>query len=158
MVGIISGLETLSGTKVLISPNLPASEDAAGYKGVTGWVEFTGLATWGEWGDEESDVPVKFLGTGRILHLNGLKDGGEVEFTVHYVDDDPASDLVKANEGSRTQFSVKKMYASGDSEFSYGMFTSPKYAAEDGDNVRGYRGRFRSNGKVVAATAEELAA
>lgn len=154
----LAGLESTTGTTIYVSAAEPATHDVGGFEDLT-WTEVVGVVSFGAWGDESNDISEPLLSEGRTIHQNGLVDGGSVPVVVQHRTTDAGSDIIKANAGSNTIMSVKKVYAeSGDGEYASGVFSARKQREASNDSVRGYTCNFMANTSVVEATAAEIAA
>lgn len=151
----LSGLENTTGTKVHIAVGEPTDYTAANLALLT-WAEIVGCVSFGEWGDTENDVTEPLLSEGRVLHTNGLSDGGEAQIGVQHRDTDAGSDIVKANSGGNTLVTILKEHASGEGEVASGILTSPKYRAATGDSVRGYTVMARINTGITELSAADV--
>lgn len=155
----LAGLEVTTGQKTYVALGEPATLDVAGFEALT-WVKIAGVVSFAEWGDSENDVSEPLLEDGRVIHLNGVKDGGEAEMSIQHLATDAGSDLLKANRADpNTMFSIKKEYKSGDAEYACAVFTAPKFRAASGgsDAVRGRTVMARINSGILEATAAEIA-
>lgn len=148
----LAGLENTTGTKTFVAIGEPATFDAAGYAALT-WVKVVGVVSFGEWGDSENDISEPLLEDGRVIHTNGVKDGGEVAISIQHRDTDAGYSLIKDNSGGDQIVSIKKEYKSGDIEYAAGVFTSPKQRAASGDSVRGVSVMARINTAVLEVAA-----
>lgn len=148
----LAGLENLTGTKIFVAVGEPASDTVSAWKALT-YSEVVGAVSFGEWGDTTADVSEPTLSEGRVIHTNGMADGGEVAIAVQHRATDAGSALIKTNGGNNTLMSVRKVYASGDVELATGLFSAIRQRAAAGDSVRGYTAAFRSNTKVKEVTA-----
>lgn len=148
----LAGLESTTGSIIEVAVGEPATFDAAGYKALT-WAQVVGIVSVGEFGDTENDVTEPLLTEGRIIHQNGLSDGGEVPFAVQYREVDAGADLIRANSGGSQIVSVRKEYPqSGDVECISGVFTSPRQRAAENDSIRGFTSIIRVNTQLYEFT------
>jgi len=90
----------IGGTLSVAKGAKPASENKAGYEGLT-WVEVGKVVSLGAVGDTHENITVTTL-KGRTLNITGAADGGSSEMTlVADGDDTGQDDLVEIN-GSNT--------------------------------------------------------
>lgn len=153
----LAGLESTTGTTIEVAVGEPATFDAAGYKALTASA-VVGIVSFGEWGDTENDVNEALLSEGRLIHQNGLSDGGEVPIAVQYRTTDAGADVIRANSGASQIVSVIKTYPSGDKECASGVFTSPRQRSAENDSIRGFTSILRVNTRVYEFTSAEWAA
>lgn len=144
----LAGLESLTGAIIEVAVGEPATNDAAGFKAMT-WVQVVGVVNFGEWGDTENDVTEPLLSAGRVIHTNGVSDGGEATIAIQYRDADAGADVIRDNSGGNQLVSIKKTYPeSGDVECATGVFTSPRHREASNDSVRGFTSIARINTAV----------
>ena len=151
----LAGLESTAGTATYVAVGEPTDYTAANLANLT-WEKVVGVVTFGEWGDTESDVTQPLLEDERVIHTNGVSDGGEVPITIQYRTTDAGSDLIIANSGDNAAVSVMKVYKSGEGEVATGIFTSPRYVEASGDSVRGYRTNLRVNSAVTELSSSDV--
>lgn len=150
----LSGLENLTGTTISIAVGEPGTYDTAGYKAMT-WAEIVGLVEFGEWGDSNADVSEPILSEGRVIHTNGILDGGEVPVAVQHRDTDAGRDIILAQGGTNNLVSFMKTYPSGDREWGTGVVGSQRQRAASNDAIRGFTTMARINTALVRATSAE---
>ena len=151
----LAGLESTAGTATYISAAEPAGYSAAELAALT-WEKVVGVVSFGEWGDSENDVTQPLLEEERVIHTNGVSDGGEVPISVQYRTTDAGSDIILANSGDNVTVTVLKVYKSGMGEVASGVLTSPRYVEASGDSVRGYRTSLRVNTAVTELSASDV--
>ncbi len=153
----IIGLENTTGTKIFIAAALPASETLADYEALT-MDQIIGVVSFGAWGDTEEDVSEPILAEDRLIHTNGVADGGEVAIAVQHRTVDAGRDLINLQGGTNTLVTVKKLYKSGDAEYGSGVITSPRQRDATTSSTRGFNFMLRVNTGILKATAAEIAA
>lgn len=151
------GLENTTGTTISIVAAVPASETLAAYEALS-YEQIVGVVTFGAWGDTEEDVSEPILSDDRLIHTNGVADGGTTPIAVQHRATDAGSDVVYANGGSNTAVTIKKLYSSGDAEYATGIISSPRQRSAESSSIRGYTFNLMANTKVFRATAAEIAA
>lgn len=148
----LAGLENMSGTRVYVAAGEPANDTVATVKAMS-WQEVVGCVSFGEWGDDAADVAEPVLSDNRNIHTNGRLEGGAVPVAVQHRTTDAGSALIKTNANTNNLMTVRKVYASGDVEWSVGIFRGKRFRGATGDAVRGYTTNFMSNKAVLEVTA-----
>lgn len=134
------------GTVVQISVFTPPTIDAAGFAGGA-YTTVSKLTEWGELGDTTSDIPIELL-SGRVEHLHGPKDGGEVPFT--FVSDvDAGQAILIANSNLNITVSVKLTDPDGKISYYFGLVANVRDRARNPNNYKGMTGVFRVNSATI---------
>lgn len=149
------GLENTTGTTIYVAAAEPSTYDAAGY-GALAWEKVVGVVSFGEWGNQESDVSEALLSEDQVIHTNGVADGGTVSVSVQHRTTDAGAEILKTNGGTNTQVSILKVYASGEGEVATGIIQSPRYREASGNSIRGFTTTAMINTKVLPLTATEV--
>lgn len=85
---------TFIGSKLFVSVGA-TPETQAGYTAITDALEVGRVMSIGEIVDTSSDQPFTLLGNGRVIHLNGELDMGEVPVMCDYLATDPGYLAIK---------------------------------------------------------------
>jgi hypothetical protein len=150
-------LENLTGSKIYVAVGAPAAFTVSAFKALA-WAELVGVVTFGEWGDTLADVSEALVGEGRILHSNGVADGGEVAISLQHRSPDAGRDILDAAARDDV-ISFRKTYnVSGDHEMAYGVVSTGRQRAYGNDAIRGKTVVLRVNSTVLEATAAEYTA
>ena len=140
-------LQSLTGTTISISTSTPATEDQLGYEALT-YEDIIGVVSFGEWGDTQNDVSEPRLSSGRVIHNNGVKDGGEVTISVQTDPADTGAVTLKATAGTQTSVTIRKRYVNGDAEYAQGVISSVRFREAVNDGIRGFSTTLRVNTAV----------
>ena len=153
----LAGLENTAGAKIYIAEGVPDSYAAADLADLT-WVHIVGVVSFGEWGNEESDVSETVLSEDQVIHTNGIADGGSVPISIQHRTTDAGGDLVKTVGGTNDLVTLMKVYTagSGEGEVATAIITSPKRRSAEGNTVRGYTVNARINTKVTDLSAADV--
>jgi hypothetical protein len=152
----LAGLENTTGTKIYVTLGEPTAYTAAALATLGGWEQVVGVVTFGEWGDQETDVNEPLLAEGRVIHTTGVADGGSVAISIQTRDTDDGADIIKAAGGTNEAVTILKVYKSGDGEVATGVFMSPKFRDASGNSVRGYSVSAMLNTGVVELIAADV--
>lgn len=142
-------MESIS-TTLAIASGVPATFDATGYGALT-WQEVAQVASIGALGDTHADIALPpDLKTGRIKHLTGPADGGEIPVAVNVENfTDAGQDLIRTANGARTDYSFKVTRASGKIEYVIGRVVSYRHNEATGTAFEGVTFTLRVNSGVV---------
>ncbi|QDP60557.1 MAG: hypothetical protein Unbinned338contig1000_50 [Prokaryotic dsDNA virus sp.] len=152
----LAGLENTTGTKIYVALGEPATYTAAALATLGGFEQVIGVVTFGEWGDQETDVSEPLLAEGRVIHTTGTADGGTVAISIQTRDTDAGSDIIKAAGGTNEAVTIMKVYASGDGEVATGVFMSARFRDASGNSVRGYSTSAMLNTGVTELSAADV--
>lgn len=144
-------MESIS-TTLAIASGEPATYDAAGFGGVgMTWEEVAEVASIGQLGDSHADIALPAdLKTGRVVHLTGAADGGEVAVAVNVEDfTDAGQDLIRTANGARTTYSFRVTRASGKIEYCIGRVVNYRHNEASASTYEGVTFTLRINGGVV---------
>lgn len=142
-------MESIS-TTLAIASGSPATYDASGFAALT-WNEVAQVATIGQMGDSHADIALPAdLKTGRVKHLTGPSDGGEIPVAVNVEDFAGAGqDMVRTANGARTDYSIRVTRASGKVEYTVGRIVSYRHNEATATAFEGVTFTIRANGGVV---------
>jgi len=140
------------GSKVSMVAGAPTTFDAAGYKGQS-HVEIKGIVDVGEVGDQQNDIVIDTL-IGRVEHVNGSSDLGEIAVSYNFISDDAGQILVRAAAGTNTAQSFKVEDADGKIAFFMGVVANVRDRARSSSEYKGETFVIRGNSAVVRTTAD----
>lgn len=126
----------------------PATVDAAGFGALT-YVTIGKIATWGEVGDTSGDVAIDLL-EGRIEHVNGAKDGGEIPFAFRS-DNDAGQTLLRNNNNTNNEVSFKITDPDGQIAYFYGKVANVRDNERSSSSYKGQTGVVRVNSATIRA-------
>ncbi len=104
---------TFIGSTLSIVSGAPSTEDQSGYEAQT-HIEVGKVLSIGEVGDSSEDVTINLLKTGRIEHVNGVKDLGEIAVAINYDRADAGLAILEAANNTNTTHSAKITDTDGD--------------------------------------------
>lgn len=110
------------GTRGYISASRPATEDVAGYSGLT-WIEIKGISTWPGIGPSSEIVSQPDLEDGFTRKAHGAVDGGGGTVQCRIISADPGQLACIDAFENQTNVSFKTVRASGRIEYNYGIVT-----------------------------------
>lgn len=137
------------GSKLYVDDALPATFDSTGYGALT-WTEVVGIVDIGEVGDQQNDITIDTL-VGRVEHVNGSSDLGEIAVSYNYITDDAGQLLIRAGAGSNTAHSFKIVDADGDIAYFHGVIANLRDRARTSSEYKGETFVIRGNSAVVRA-------
>jgi hypothetical protein len=139
------------GTKLFIRAAVPANLTATGYNGLT-WVEVKGIVDIGEVGDTQNDITIDTL-IGRVEHVNGSSDLGEIPVSMTFIDADPGQVIVRSGAGSNTYHSIRIQDADGKRAHFVGVLANLQDRARSASEYKGQTFVIRGNSAIVRTTA-----
>jgi hypothetical protein len=136
-------ITTATGTQFFIGPTPAASVDTAGeYAALTPYVEVGLVETFGEFGDESSDVSFSSVGDSRVRHAKGARDAGTMAVTVGHDPSDAGQLALIAAEATNHNYAFKMIIPDGATTSSTnsiyyfkGLVKSKKLNVGGNDNV-----------------------
>jgi hypothetical protein len=140
------------GSKVSMVAGAPATFDAVGYK-AQAHVEIKGIVDVGEVGDQQNDIVIDTL-IGRVEHVNGSSDLGEIAVSYNFISDDAGQILVRAAAGTNTAQSFKVEDADGKIAFFMGVVANVRDRARSSSEYKGETFVIRGNSAVVRTTVD----
>ena len=136
------------GAIVAVVASSPATQDSSGF----GALSYTGvgkIVSWGATGDETAKIDIPLL-AGRVLHVNGAADGGEIAFTYAYeTAGDAGQAIIVANNNTQTNCSIKITDPDGKIAYIQGLFANVKDMERSNGNYKGLTGVFRVNSPTI---------
>lgn len=136
------------GALISVSAAVPATIDSAGF-GALAWTLVGKIVTWGAVGDNTSNISIPLL-SGRVLHLNGAADGGEIAFSLVYdTAPDAGQTIIINNSNSNVNCSVKIVDPDSKIAYNYGLFANVEDMERSNGNYKGLNGVFRVNSATV---------
>lgn len=139
------------GSKVSLVAGLPATFDSAGYDALT-FVEIKGIVDVGEIGDQQNDIAIDTL-VGRVEHVNGSSDLGEIAVSYSFIDADAGQVLVRAAAGTNSAYSFEVEDADGKLAYFHGIIANSRDRARSSSEYKGETFVIRGNSAVVRAAA-----
>ena len=124
------------GGTLSVSAAKPATEDASGYGALT-WTEVGKVVTIGELGDTAEDITFDLLKTGRRVHVNGVKDVGDVPVTVEYDSSDAGQTIIKNGNNSNTVHSFRITDPDGENWYFYGLIANRSISQREANQYKG---------------------
>lgn len=150
----LTGIENTTGVQIHIAVGEPTDYTAANLALLT-WAEWVGVVSFGEWGDVEADVSEPALRDDRVIHTNGIADGGTTAIVSQYRTTDAGWDIADANSGGNQLVTILKKYTSGESEVATGILSSARQRPADGNTIRGRTNNFMVNSVVTELSSSD---
>jgi hypothetical protein len=94
------------GATLAVVAATPATIDVAGFAALSWTASITGLVDISEVGDSSADIPIPYL-NGRVSHVNGAVDGGEITITFAWETSDPGQVILRNNQNNNVQCSFR---------------------------------------------------
>lgn len=138
------------GSKVSLVAGLPATFDSGGYGALT-FVEIKGIVDVGEIGDQQNDIVIDTL-VGRVEHVNGSSDLGEIAVSYSFIDADAGQVIVRGAAGTNTAHSFKVEDADGKIAYFHGVIANVRDRARSSSEYKGETFVIRGNSAVVRAS------
>ena len=136
------------GAVIAVSVSTPATTDAAGFNALS-YTTVGKIVSWGEVGDQSDNISIPLL-EGRVEHVNGAKDGGEIPFLIRY---DSAPDagqaILIAQSNGNTTVSVKITDPDGKIANFFGLVANVRDQERNNSNFKGLSGAFRVNSATI---------
>ena len=133
-----------------VSAAVPATIDSTGF-GALAWTLVGKIVQIGPVGDTTDNISVPLL-SGRVWHLNGAADGGEISFSYVY---DTAPDsgqvIIVNNANSQINCSVKIVDPDSKISYFYGLFANLQDMERSNGNYKGLTGVIRVNSPTIRA-------
>ncbi len=126
---------------------VPATIDLAGF-GALSFTTIGKIASFGSVGDNTNDVPIDLL-EGRVEHVSGAKDGGEVAFSVRYEASDAGQILLLANNNGNNELSFRIVDPDGKLTYFYGKVANYRDNERTSSSYKGYSGVIRVNSATI---------
>lgn len=138
---------TYIGAAIAVSAATPATIDAAGFGALT-YTSVGHITEWGEVGDSAEDTSETTL-AGRTFHANGALDGGAVPFTILIDGANSGQTILRTNNNTNTQVSVKITDPDGQIAYFYGVVANMKDRQRTASTMKGVAGEIRVNSATV---------
>lgn len=138
------------GSKVSLVAGLPATFDSGGYGALT-FVEIKSIVDVGEIGDQQNDIVIDTL-VGRVEHVNGSSDLGEIAVSYNFIDADAGQVIVRGAAGTNTAHSFKVEDADGKIAYFHGVIANVRDRARSSSEYKGETFVIRGNSAVVRAS------
>lgn len=127
---------TYIGSTFSVTASTPTTEDAAGYAALT-YTEVGKVITIGELGDTSEDVTVNHLKDGRTVHINGVKDLGEVAVEIEFDGSDAGQQLIANANNTNTTHSFQIVDADGHTVYFQGLVANLRHTQRASSNYKG---------------------
>jgi hypothetical protein len=137
------------GSKVSLVAGLPATFNSTGYAALT-FVEVKGIVDVGEIGDQQNDITIDTL-VGRVQHVNGSSDLGEIAVSYNFIDADPGQVIVRGAAGSNSAHSFMVEDADGKKAYFHGVIANLRDRARTSSEYKGETFVIRGNSEVIRA-------
>jgi hypothetical protein len=124
------------GTAVAIVAATPATIDVAGFAALSWTASITGLVSITEIGDTSTDIPIPYL-VGRVSHVNGAVDGGEVTLTYAWETSDPGQVILRNNQNNNVQVSLRVTDPDGRIAYFSGVVASVRDFSRTNSDYKG---------------------
>jgi uncharacterized repeat protein (TIGR02543 family) len=132
----MSGVETVAGTSISISPTKPATFNAAGYAAISDWAEIGEITDGGAHGRTYNEVthnPIKTRGTRKF---KGSFNEGTKTLQVGMDRADPGQAVLDVALKSDADYSFKVVYQGGDIDYFQAKVLSFEKSATSVDSIR----------------------
>ena len=143
------------GSLLSVSASTPASIDSTGFGALT-YTQVGNIASIPPYGDTSQDVALPAdLETGRVTHINGPLDGGEIGPITCHTEDmaDAGQDIIRTGSNTNTTHSFKITKPSGDIDYFHGLIANYRPSAREGGGYEGCEFVVRANTVVVTVEA-----
>lgn len=134
------------GCTIGVVASTPATFDAAGF-GALGYTTIGKVVSWGEVGDQSDDIAIPLL-SGRVEHVNGAADGGEIPFTLRS-DTDAGQTILVNNSNGNTNLSFKVTDPDGKIAYFWGIVANVRDQERNNSNYKGLTGVVRVNSATI---------
>lgn len=127
----------------------PATFDGTGYAALSWTAAIGEVVSWGPTGDSHEDITVTEVTTGRTKHINGARDGGAIDCTVKFENANPGQVILRAQNGTNTQVSVRITDPDGRVEYSTGIIANVRQMERAAGSYKGFTFQYRVNSVTV---------
>ena len=135
------------GSTISCVVGVPGTIDFAGFNALT--YQLIGkIASFGNIGDTSGDIPVDLL-EGRIEHVNGAPDGGEIPFVFRYNIGDVGQNILIAQNNGQNEVSFKIVDTDGKIAFFFGKVANVRDRERTPSNYKGMEGVVRVNSATI---------
>lgn len=134
------------GAVVAVSASTPATIDSSGFSALS-YTTVGKVVSWGAVGDTSDNISIPLL-AGRVEHLNGAIDGGEIAWTVRY-DTDAGQTVLVNNSNNNTTLSIKITDPDGKIAYFHGLAANVQDQERNNSSYKGLTGVFRVNSATV---------
>lgn len=134
------------GSVLSISAAAPATYNSAGYAALS-WTVVGNVGDIGELGDMSTDVTFDGL-DGRVVHVNGAKDGGSVSMTIRY-EVDAGLAIIAAQSNSQTDVSIRIVDTDSKIYYLTGKVANYRHRARTSSSWKGFTAELRANTDIV---------
>jgi len=135
-------INTATGSKIFIGPNVPTSADTVAEFSALTYTEIGLVETLGEFGDESSAVNFASLSDGRQRKAKGIRDAGAIAITVGDDPTDPGQLAMIAAEATPLKYAFKVVLndqvtegGTGSTMYFRGLVMSKRLNVGGADNV-----------------------
>ncbi len=124
----------------------PATVDQAGFAALS-YTTIGKIVSWGAVGDQSEDIAIPLL-DGRVEHVNGSKDGGEIPFTLRF-DTDAGQTILVNNSNNNTDVSFRITDPNGKIAYFFGRVANVRDQERSNSNFMGLTGVVRVNSATI---------
>jgi hypothetical protein len=135
------------GATIGIVASSPATIDSSGF-GALSYTTIGEVVSWGAVGDQTDNISIPLL-NGRVKHVNGAADGGEIAWTVRYEAADGGQVILNAQNNTQTNCSIKITDPDGKIAYTQGLVANVKDMDRATGNYKGLTGVFRVNTPTI---------
>jgi len=136
------------GSTLGLVASTPATEDESGYGALT-TVVVGKVVSISELGDTSEDITWTLLAEGRVNHLNGGKDLGNISVVVEYDRSDAGLALLEAGNNTNTNHSFLITDTDGDKYYFQGIIADLITSARDASTYKGMTFTMRGNTAIT---------
>jgi hypothetical protein len=130
------------GTTLAVVVASPATIDVAGFAALSWTATLPDLIDITELGDTSQDIPIPYL-SGRVSHVNGAVDAGEVTITYAWETSNAAQVILRANANNNTAVSVRVTDPDGRIAYFSGVVANVRDVARNNTAYKGQTAVFR---------------
>jgi len=136
------------GALVQISASVPATVDSSGF-GALSYTTIGKIVSVGQVGDTTENISIPLL-AGRVEHVNGAADGGEIAMSFRYDGGtDAGQNIVLAQNNTQQNCSFKITDPDGKIEYFYGLLANYQASERNAQAYKGFGFVVRVNSATV---------
>ena len=139
---------TYIGSTLEIATGMPATQDAATYAGLS-WNEVGKIISAGEVGDSSEDVTIPLLKTGRMKHVNGVQDIGDIAILAEFDSADARQTLIQGSSGTNTVHSFRLTDTDGGIQYFHGVLADYRVTERTASSFKGINFTLRGQSAIV---------
>lgn len=134
------------GALIACSVATPGTIDSSGFGALT-WTTIGKVVSWGQVGDTSNSIDIELL-SGRVEHVNGVIDGGEIPWTVRF-DVDAGQTLLVNNSNNNADVSFRITDPDGKLAYFFGRVANVQDQERNSTNFKALSGVIRVNSATV---------